>query len=111
MVKHLTVGCLLLLFIMKNSHFQEFMHPLSIMENSHFRKFMHILEPKYLPVAKSLQHPLLLSCKRFSGRHTGQHITSTFEYQLQSPGITDMIEFIITCNAANMQSTFFDFIS
>ena len=47
---------------------------------------------------------LLLSCKRFSGRHAVQHIASTFESELQSAGIKDKIEYLVTDNAANMRS-------
>ena len=49
---------------------------------------------------------LLLSCNRFSGRHTGQRIASTFESELQSAGIKDKIEYLVTDNAANMRSAF-----
>ena len=49
---------------------------------------------------------LLLSCNRFSGRHTGQRIASTFESELQSAGIKDKIKYIVTDNAANMRSAF-----
>ena len=52
---------------------------------------------------------LLLSCNRFSGRHTGQRIASTFESELQSAGIKDKIKYIVTDNAANMRSAFSTF--
>ena len=53
----------------------------------------------------SLSH-CFLGCKRFSGRRTGQHIASTFESELQSVGIKDKIEYIVTDNAANLQGSF-----
>ena len=49
---------------------------------------------------------LLLSCKRFTGRHTVQHNAFTFESELQSAGIKDKIESLNTDNAANMRSDF-----
>ena len=48
----------------------------------------------------------LLNCKRFFGRHTGQHIASTLASELQSTGIKDKIEYIITANAANKRNAF-----
>ena len=49
---------------------------------------------------------LLLNGKRFSGRHTGQHIASTFASELRPAGIKDKFEYIITDNAAHMQNAF-----
>ena len=47
-----------------------------------------------------------LSCKRFFGRHTGQHIVFTFESELQLVGTKDKMEYIVTDNTANMRSAF-----
>ena len=49
---------------------------------------------------------MLLSCKRFSGRHTGQRIAAAFEDELIDMNIKDSIDFSVTDNAANMRAAF-----
>ena len=46
---------------------------------------------------------LLLSCRRFSGPHTGQQTAATLEDELESAEINE-IAFIISDNASNMRS-------
>ena len=48
---------------------------------------------------------LLLSCRRFSGPHTGQRIAAALEDELESAEINE-IDFIISDNASNMRSAF-----
>ncbi|XP_037539816.1 zinc finger BED domain-containing protein 6-like [Nematolebias whitei] len=48
----------------------------------------------------------LLDCRRFTGRHTGEHIASAFEEITEEYGIHDKISYIITDNAANMKCAF-----
>uniref|UniRef100_A0A3Q3BF94 HAT C-terminal dimerisation domain-containing protein n=1 Tax=Kryptolebias marmoratus TaxID=37003 RepID=A0A3Q3BF94_KRYMA len=48
----------------------------------------------------------LLDCRRFTGRHTGEHIASAFEEITEEYDIRDKISYIITDNAANMKCAF-----
>uniref|UniRef100_A0A3B5PVV0 Uncharacterized LOC111606838 n=1 Tax=Xiphophorus maculatus TaxID=8083 RepID=A0A3B5PVV0_XIPMA len=48
----------------------------------------------------------LLDCRRFTGRHTGEHIASAFEEITEEYGIRDKISYIITDNAPNMKCAF-----
>ncbi|XP_030599481.1 zinc finger BED domain-containing protein 4-like isoform X2 [Archocentrus centrarchus] len=48
----------------------------------------------------------LLDCRRFTGRHTGEHISSAFEEITEEYGIRHKISYIITDNASNMKCAF-----
>uniref|UniRef100_A0A096M2K3 BED-type domain-containing protein n=1 Tax=Poecilia formosa TaxID=48698 RepID=A0A096M2K3_POEFO len=48
----------------------------------------------------------LLDCRRFTGRHSGEHIASAFEEITEEYGIRDKISYIITDNAPNMKCAF-----
>ena len=48
----------------------------------------------------------LLSCKRFSGSHTGTRIAAAFDDILETYVISNKVEYILTDNASNMKSAF-----
>lgn len=48
----------------------------------------------------------LLDCRRFVGRHTGEHIASAFKEITEEYGIHQKISYILTDNAANMKCAF-----
>ncbi|KAK9961953.1 hypothetical protein ABG768_007347 [Culter alburnus] len=48
----------------------------------------------------------LLDCRHFTGRHSGERITSAFEEITEEYGIRQKISYIITDNAANMKCAF-----
>lgn len=48
----------------------------------------------------------LLDCRRFVGRHPGEHIASAFEEITEEYGIHQKISYILTDNAASMKCAF-----
>ena len=51
-------------------------------------------------------HTVVLTCKRFNGRHTAHNIVHEYEEIIQHFGISDKITNIVTDNASNMIAAF-----
>ena len=65
----------------------------------------HILEEN--EEERTLQYSsYLLSCDRITGKHTGEHICSSYTDALKEYGIEHKIDFVVTDNASNMRKAF-----